>query len=66
MNKKSISPPIAVGRTIDERTINDQDDRGGPVDTWRGVFEHLQSDLAMRVEKKKTLEESIKKQIYER
>ena len=56
LNKKAVSPPIIRARTSDERTINDEDDRGGPIDTWRGAFDHLQSDLIMRVEKKRSLE----------
>jgi hypothetical protein len=54
LNKKSASPPIVRGRmTIDN---NNKDGESRTVDSWRGAFDHLQNDMVMRVEKKRTLE----------
>ena len=48
--------------TIDN---NNKDGEGKTVDSWRGAFDHLQNDMVKRVEKKKTLEQTIKKEIEE-
>ena len=44
---------------------NGKDGDSRTIDSWRGAFDHLQNDMVMRVEKKRTLEETIKKEIEE-
>ena len=48
-----------------DNSNNGKDSESRTIDSWRGVFDHLQNDMVMRVEKKKTLEETIKKEIEE-
>jgi hypothetical protein len=65
LNKKSVSPPIFRGKMTLDNSNNGKDGESRTIDSWRGVFDHLQNDMVMRVEKKKTLEETIKKEIEE-
>jgi hypothetical protein len=39
-----------------ENNSNVKDGESKTMDSWRGAFDHLQNDMVMRVEKKKTLE----------
>ena len=48
-----------------DNSNNGKDGESRTIDSWRGVFDHIQNDMVMRVEKKKTLEETIKKEIEE-
>ena len=48
-----------------DNSNNGKDGESRTIDSWRGVFDHLQNDMVMRVEKKRTLEETIKKEIEE-
>jgi len=40
--------------------------KNSPNETWKGAFNHLQTDLVQRLEKKRTLEETIKKEISDK
>ena len=58
LNKKLTNDKVSSGINIALKKL--------PNETWKGVFNHLQTDLVQRLEKKRTLEETIKKEISDK